>query len=327
MLSARGIAAQGTPQQRPEPQTRGHGAGPGRQRGPRAELELPCARRDRPTPGCARWPAWHRPRGSSCHTSVAVPGRVALVAAVPPQGQALHGCHSALPARDEFEDKEEGSELEPARRWSCFLGKQKWRGRGQGPGDAQGLRGSLRTGVPNLGQLQCEFQLHSREARTQTLASPTINVTPWPCLCPFVRWWWHQMCSARGVPTGGSGHSGTREIQKVPREVKSNSPQASCRWKRDFGARKRCSTLATTSQLWQEPPMGTAQPLPQVRPPLQAHFSAPSPEEGPAPAPSGVPAGPWGEPGGQKSKANCGSQWCGAAGGLSGCRVTLIPLS
>lgn len=82
---------------------------------------------------------------------------------------------------------------------------------------------------------------------------------------------------------------------------------------------------------WQEPPMGTAKLTPA---PIAGGTPTPStllcgcpPWEGPAPAPSGVPAGPWGEPGGQKSKANCGSQWCGAAGGLSGCRVTLIPLS
>lgn len=66
MLSAHGIAAQGTPQQRPKPQTRGHGAGSGslRRAGP------PRARRDRPTPGCAPWLGWHWPWGSSRCTPV-----------------------------------------------------------------------------------------------------------------------------------------------------------------------------------------------------------------------------------------------------------------
>lgn len=87
----------------------------------------------------------------------------------------------------------------------------------------------LRSGIPDLGQLQCESQLHYREAPTQILASPTM---------PRVSVSLAPSCDNGGTialhresplvapqAEGRTCHNGTSDVQKVPRKVKSNSPQ------------------------------------------------------------------------------------------------------
>lgn len=96
-----------------------------------------------------------------------------------------------------------GSKLEPAGTWGCFVGKQKQRGQCQGPGDAQGWRSSLRTGLPNFGQLQCKSQLHYREAPKSgqphhaTCHSTAMGVCVTLCDNGATRhelhWWLHRM--------------------------------------------------------------------------------------------------------------------------------------
>lgn len=149
----------------------------------------------------------------------------------------------------------------------------------------------------------------TREAPTQNLSSLTIPCdTLWvsvsfvhSCDNGDTR---HALCKRSPLVApqaeGKGCHDGTREIQKVPRKVKSNSPQGNA-----VGGWQQLPTCGRSPPRAQP---GSPQPLLQVRPPLQAHFPAPGALPGrvqPRP-PAGSPPGRGGSREGKNQKQIAG---------------------
>lgn len=162
-----GIAAQRTPQQRPKPQTRGHGAELASQRLPERSRAAPRTRspsRTRPCQTAERGTGTGTASPSSPSSQDPGPERCwagrqgrPCQPPSPHAGQIFCRCHSALPSSRVSSDfllilRQRGGEASwnQHRRWGCFLGKQKQRGSVPRPRRCSGLEELRADRVPSL---------------------------------------------------------------------------------------------------------------------------------------------------------------------------------
>lgn len=198
-----GIAAQRTPQQRPKPQTGGHGAEPANQRLPES-----CPAH----PGSVTRAAPARHGFSRCPSPWCRAGRQGQPRQPPSPhaGQAFCGCHSALASSRASPDfllilRQRGGKRAGT---SAGGGVVFWENKSSaaachGPGDAQGWGSSTSLGTALVPAPAAPRGAPGPGTPTQTPAGPTI-----PCPTP---WLWVPVCAslAPSCECGGTGQGAT----------------------------------------------------------------------------------------------------------------------